>query len=98
MIVATPIEAETAIVLCAIRGDSGRSQLAAFVERAGAIIVPFEAAHWRSAADAWLRYGKGRHPAALNFGDCLAYATAQVTGQPLLCTGGDFAQTELPLA
>lgn len=44
-----------------------------------------------------MRHGKGRHPAALNFGDCLTYATAYVAGEPLLCVGDDFAQTDLEL-
>jgi len=45
--------------------------------------------------DAWLRYGRGRHPAGLNFGDCLAYATARLANEPLLFTGDDFARTDL---
>ncbi len=96
--VGAPTLAEAAIVLCGARGEIGLSQLADFTERAAAVVVPFEAAHWRSAVDAWLRYGKGRHPAALNFGDCLAYATARVAAQPLLCKGDDFAKTDLTLA
>jgi ribonuclease VapC len=44
------------------------------------------------------RFGKSRHPANLNFGDCLAYATAKVAGMPLLARGGDFAQTDVELA
>jgi ribonuclease VapC len=48
--------------------------------------------------EAWLRFGKGRHPAALNFGDCLAYATARLAGRPLLCKGDGFAKTDLALA
>jgi ribonuclease VapC len=96
--VGAPTLAETAIVLCGARGEIGLSHLADFIERADTVVVSFEAAHWRSAVDAWLRYGKGRHPAALNFGDCLAYATAQVAAQPLLCKGDDFAKTDLALA
>ena len=48
--------------------------------------------------DAWLRNGKGRHAAALNFGDCLRYAMAIVANEPLLCVGDDFPQTDCPLA
>jgi ribonuclease VapC len=48
--------------------------------------------------DAWLRFGKGRHFAALNFGDCLSYATAVITAEPLLCIGDDFPQTVCLLA
>ena len=50
------------------------------------------------AADAFLRYGKGRHPAGLNFGDCMAYAVAKAEGAPLLFTGGDFARTDVAVA
>jgi len=60
--------------------------------------IPFGEAHYGSAVEAWLRYGKGRHPAGLNFGDCMAYATARVAGRPLLCTGEDFPRTDLELA
>jgi len=48
--------------------------------------------------DAWLRFGKGRHFAALNFGDCLSYATAVIAAEPLLCIGDDFPQTDCLLA
>ena len=47
---------------------------------------------------AFLRYGKGRHPTGLNYGDCLTYAVARLSGLPLLCVGDDFAQTDLTLA
>ena len=53
------------------------------------------ALHWPVALDAFQRYGKGRHPAALNFGDCLTYAVASHPNRPLLCVGGDFRQTDL---
>lgn len=61
-------------------------------------VLPFGEAHWAVALDAWLRFGKGRHRAALSLGDCLAFATARVAGRPLLCTGRDFAKTDLELA
>ncbi|MGH3049422.1 MAG: type II toxin-antitoxin system VapC family toxin [Gaiellaceae bacterium] len=96
--VGAPTLVEASIVLSALAGEAGHAQLAGFVERVGAVVVAFGAAHWRSAADAWLRYGKGRHPAALNLGDCLAYAAAAVAAQPLLCKGDDFARTDLRLA
>ena len=50
------------------------------------------------AVEAWLRYGKGRHPAGLNFGDCLAYATAKLADQPLLFVGDDFRKTDVQIA
>jgi ribonuclease VapC len=49
------------------------------------------------AVEAFLRFGKGRHPAGLNFGDCLIYAIARVSGQPILCVGDDFARTDAAL-
>jgi len=49
------------------------------------------------ALGAWRRYGKGRHPAALNFGDCFVYALCDQTGLPLVCTGADFAATDLEI-
>lgn len=61
----------------------------------GAEIVEFTAAHVDAATDAILRYGKGRHPAALNYGDCMAYAIARVAGCPLLYKGEDFARTDV---
>jgi len=51
-----------------------------------------------AAVDAWLRYGRGRHPASLNFGDCLAYAVARLANEPLLFVGKDFAQTDIARA
>jgi ribonuclease VapC len=96
--VGAPTLAETAIVLAAKRGETGPRQLAGLVERSAVVVVSFEAQHWREAAGAWLRFGRGRHPARLNLGDCLAYATARVAGRPLLCKGDDFAKTDLALA
>jgi ribonuclease VapC len=61
-------------------------------------VVPFDDSHWALALDAYVRFGKGRHPSGLNFGDCLTYATAKLAGQPLLCIGDDFARTDLPRA
>lgn len=58
-------------------------------------VLPFGEPGYVVAIDAYLRFGKGRHPAALNFGDCMAYATAAVTGAPLLWVGDDFAKTDV---
>ena len=60
-------------------------------------IVPMDAEQWRAAATALIRFGKGRHPARLNLGDSFAYALAKVSGEPLLCKGADFAQTDVAL-
>ena len=60
--------------------------------------MAFDEGHAIAALDAYSRFGKGRHRAALNFGDCCTYAVASVAGEPLLCTGDDFARTDLVLA
>ena len=89
---------EAGIVMSARIGDDARGLLARFIQEGGIEILPFGDAHYSAAIDAWLRYGKGRHPASLNFGDCLAYAAATLSGEPLLCVGNDFSQTDLELA
>lgn len=88
---------ETGIVLASRLGIPGKTLLARFVHEAGLRIVPVGEAHWPVAVDAYIRYGKGRHPAALNFGDCLTYAVSRVEDQPLLCRGDDFPKTDLQL-
>jgi ribonuclease VapC len=69
-----------------------------FLEEAQITVVPFTDRHYGTAVGAWIKNGKGRHPAALNFGNCLAYAVARQSGLPLLCAGDDFAQTDLYVA
>ena len=64
----------------------------------GAETIPFGPDHWREAVSAYARFGKGRHRARLNFGDCLSYAVAMLADQPLLCTGSDFSKTDVTLA
>lgn len=96
--VGAPTLTETGIVLTARLGSRARQVLALFVQEAKLVIVPFGDQHWRTAVEAYDRYGKGRHAAGLNFGDCMAYATARLARQPLLCTGNDFARTDLELA
>jgi ribonuclease VapC len=93
--VGTPTLAETGIVLTAKLGVRGRTLLVRLVEEAGLIVIPFTEQHARLAIDAYRRFGKGKHPARLNFGDCLAYATAKLAEEPLLCLGDDFAKTDL---
>ena len=90
--------AEAALVLTVKMGRSGRTTLSAFLRETGLTVIPFGEAHWHTAADAFWHFGKGRHRAALNFGDCMSYAVARLSGQPLLCTGNDFSRTDLALA
>ena len=93
--VGAPTLAETGIVIAARLGEAGPPLLTELVDQAQMVVVPFDEPHWHAAADAWLRFGRGRHTAALNLGDCLAYATARVADRPLLFKGDDFAKTDL---
>jgi ribonuclease VapC len=95
--VGAPTVVESAIVLTSRVGLAGKTLLARLLHEGGIEVVPFDEVHWSVAVDAFARYGKGRHPAALNFGDCLTYAVAKLSGQPLLCLGDDFTRTDLPL-
>ncbi len=72
--------------------------LSRFLQEAGLTVIPFAEDHWRMAVEAYARFGKRRHAAGLNFGDCLSYAVARLSGQPLLFVGDDFSKTDLPRA
>ena len=96
--VAAPTLVEAGIVLSARTGIDATDLLIELLGDADIAVIEFGAAHWEVAINAWLRYGKGRHRAALNFGDCVAYATARVANQPLLAKGQDFARTDIQLA
>lgn len=96
--VSAPTLFEAGLVLSSRMGLDARELLAELVDASDVVIMEFGPRHWQEALSAWTRFGKGRHPAGLNFGDCLAYATARVAGQPLLCKGNDFAQTDLETA
>jgi ribonuclease VapC len=96
--VGAPTLAETGLVLVARLGPRGRPALLRFLQEADLGVVPFGEEHWRVSVEAYASFGKGRHPAGLNFGDCLSYATARLAGQPLLATGSDFPKTDLSLA
>lgn len=74
-------------------GDSGQALL--ILEQLEVVPVPFDVPQMHEARDAWRRYGKGRHLAALNMGDCCAYASAMVKGEPLLFKGEDFPKTDV---
>ena len=89
---------ETAIVVESQTKDSGSRQLDAFFRRAGITIEPVTEEHAHLARQAFTDYGKGRHPAGLNYGDCFSYALAKATGEPLLFKGKDFAKTDLVAA
>ncbi len=96
--VGAPTLVETATVLSfRLQRDAG-PLLREFLREAEVEVLPFEQDHYEAAVDAFVRYGKGRHAAALNFGDCLTYAVARLSGLPLLFTGDDFSKTDLPAA
>jgi len=96
--IGAPTLAETGIVLAAKLGEASRALVSRLAEDLDLVVLPFTAAHGREAREAFLRFGRGRHPAALNYGDCLTYATAKLSGEPLLFVGDDFRQTDLEVA
>ena len=89
---------ETSIVIEARHGAEGLRDLDRFMARAGIEPVPVDFEQGQIARGAFSRFGKGRHRAALNYGDCFAYALAVVLGEPLLSKGNDFKHTDLTLA
>jgi ribonuclease VapC len=98
LVVGTPTLLETAMVLSARLAQDSRPLLFAFLRRMRAEVVPFNETHLDVAVAAFLRFGRGRHPAGLNFGDCMAYAIAATSGMPLLFTGDDFSRTDIAVA
>jgi len=86
---------EAAIVIESRKGDDGGRDIDLFIYRAGLEIVAVDADQAEVARAAWRRYGKGRHPAGLNYGDCFGYALAKVMGAKLLYKGDDFSRTDL---
>lgn len=87
---------EASIVVEARQGSDAARDLQLLLTGLGAEVVPVTEEQAGLAVAAWRRFGKGRHPAALNLGDCFAYALARATGEPLLFKGDDFAQTDVP--
>lgn len=87
---------ETSIVVESRGGADAGEELDAFIELAGIEPVAVTTEQLAAARQAWRRFGKGRHRAALNFGDCFAYALARVTGEALLYKGYDFSRTDIP--
>jgi ribonuclease VapC len=86
---------EVSIVIEARFGAEGVGHLDRFLERAGVNVVPLDVEQGKRARLAWSRFGKGRHQAALNVGDCFSFALAQVLGEPLLFKGEDFSRTDV---
>jgi len=94
--IGAPTLTETAIVLNAKGAPS--SLLPALLQRTGIEVVPFTQQHAIMAADAYATYGRGRHAASLNYGDCMTYAVARMARAPLLFVGNDFSLTDLEAA
>jgi ribonuclease VapC len=86
---------EAGMLALSRRGHAGRSDLEQLLSALQIDVVEFDAAQARIGVDAFARFGKGRHKAALNLGDCAVYALARASGEPLLFKGGDFAQTDV---
>jgi ribonuclease VapC len=89
---------EASIVLLKRRGKGIELELDRTIYELEITIIPVTATHARIARQAFLEYGKGQHPARLNFGDCFAYALAKSRSEPLLFKGDDFQQTDVLVA
>jgi ribonuclease VapC len=92
------IRVELGIVIEARLGPAGQDIVDRFLRDSDIDVVPVDAELADRAMSGWRRFGKGRHPAGLNFGDCFTYALAERTGYPVLCAGDDFAATDVPVA
>jgi ribonuclease VapC len=89
---------EVSVVVESQTGDAGSRQWDSFFRTAGIGIEPVTEEQAHAARQAWSDFGKGRHAAGLNFGDCFSYALAKVSGEPLLFKGDDFRKTGIPAA
>ncbi len=93
--IGAPTLVETSLVFAGRRRGRAGREVEALVRELGITVVPFGETEWHTAVDAFARYGRGRHKASLNFGDCFAYATAAVAADSLLFVGDDFKHTDL---
>ncbi len=96
--VGAPTLVEAGVVLATRLGSDGRLIVRTLVETLRIDEIPFVEAHWPLAIDAYARFGRGNHAARLNFGDCLSYAVARLSDQPLLFVGKDFDKTDIRIA
>jgi len=101
--IGAPTLVETSLVFESRRGRPPRAgqtkrqdDVHELIKELGVTVVSFGEPEWQRAVDAFKKYGRGRHKAGLNFGDCLAYATAAIAGDVLLHVGDDFTHTDLP--
>jgi len=86
---------EASMVIESRKGEGGRADLDLLLTDAGIEIIAVTKEQVQAAREAFRRFGKGRHAAKLNFGDCFSYALAKTTGEPLLFKGQEFSQTDL---
>ena len=86
---------EVGVVMEARLGPAGEAIVDRFVRDGGIDVVSFDRTQADRALEGWRRFGKGRHPAALNLGDCFSYGLAVAAGEPLLCVGDDFTRTDV---
>ena len=93
--IGAPTLVETCLVFAGRRHARGVSEVAALIQELDVTVVPFGEREWEAAVDGFLRFGRGHHEAALNFGDCLAYTAASAANDSLLVVGGDFALTDI---
>ncbi|WP_170213613.1 type II toxin-antitoxin system VapC family toxin [Dulcicalothrix desertica] len=94
-LLSAPSYVESSIVMGTKHGDQGVENLKLLIEALSIIIVPLSAEQAQLATEPFLKFGKGRHPAKLNMGDCFSYALAKSTNQPLLFKGNDFIYTDI---
>lgn len=88
---------ESAIVIETKKGEAGGRELDLLLHRSKVEIVAMDPAQAELARIAWRTYGKGRHPAGLNIGDCCSYSLSKYSGEPLLCKGDDFPRTDIKI-
>ncbi len=93
-LVGAPSVVEATMVLEGRKGLKA-DDLSDFLTRIDAVVLPFNYRHVEAAAQAFRQFGEGRHPAGLNFGDCLSYAVAKLADAPILAVGGDFGKTDV---
>jgi ribonuclease VapC len=93
--VGAPTLVEASVVLAGRKGTPLPGALESLLSELAVTVVPFGESEWRVATDAFRRFGRGRHAASLNFGDCLAYATAAAVSDTLLFVGEDFKKTDV---
>ncbi|MGQ0484057.1 MAG: type II toxin-antitoxin system VapC family toxin [Hyphomicrobiales bacterium] len=97
-VMAAPTYLEVCMVIVGRKGPGAKSDVDHLIANTGISIVPFSATAAHAATIAFIRFGKGRHPAGLNFGDCISYALAKTELMPLLFKGDDFRLTDIEAA